>query len=120
MDTESVLPQWSRRSMMRTLLTATAGAGAAILGGCVVAPAPMMEEPGYAPVAPPPPRAEVIPVAPFAGAVWIHGSWGWSGGRYHWAPGHYERPRPGYRYEPRHWVKNGRGQWQERGGRWVR
>jgi hypothetical protein len=102
---------------------------ALLLSACVVAP--YRPGPGpygydsYGPdvavttVAPPPPYAEVIPVAPFLGAVWISGYWGWSGGRHHWVGGHYERPRPGYRWMPHRWEPRG-GQWHLRGGGWVR
>jgi hypothetical protein len=98
-----------------------------MLSACVVAPyqpAPY----GYggygadvavSPVAPPPPYAEVIPVAPFVGAVWLSGYWGWNGGRHHWVPGHYERPRAGYRWMPPRWEQRG-PQWHLRGGSWVR
>jgi hypothetical protein len=37
--------------------------------------------------APPPPRAEVMQVAPGPGYVWISGHWAWRHGWY-WAPGH--------------------------------
>jgi hypothetical protein len=72
----------------------------------------------YAPTAPPAPVVEVQPALPFIGAIWINGFWNWSGGRYSWVPGRYERGRPGYRYEPRRWMKSSRG-WQMRGG-WRR
>ncbi|WP_423455142.1 hypothetical protein [Ottowia sp. VDI28] len=56
-------------------------AGAA-LTGCVVAPAPGPVYGGpaypsdnvYAPVAPPAPYTEVIPVVPFPGAIWVGGT----------------------------------------------
>ena len=70
-------------------------------------------------VAPPAPYAEVVPVVPYAGAVWVGGYWGWSSGRHRWVPGYYERPRPGYRYEPHRWESRG-GRWHLRGGGWVR
>jgi hypothetical protein len=55
---------------------------------------------------------------PFAGAVWIGPEWRWRGGRYHYVPGYWSRPRRhhsmwvpghwkygrhGYRWMPGHW-----------------
>ena len=74
---------------------------AALLAGCVVYPASSYDyayggEDVYAPMAPPPLQAEVIPVAPSPAYVWIGGSWGWSGGRSAWRPGRWAMPpRPG-------------------------
>jgi hypothetical protein len=70
-------------------------------------------------VAPPAPYVEVVPVLPFLGALWIAGFWGWHGGRHHWVPGRYERPRPGYSWNAHGWVQQG-GRWHSRGGGWVR
>lgn len=100
------------------------------LSGCVVAPyaqRPLVytqPAPGETEiivgVAPPAPYVEVVPVAPFQGAVWISGYWGWSQGRHQWIPGRYDRARPGYRWEPHHWVAGPHGNWHLRGGAWVR
>lgn len=89
-----------------------------VLGGCVVAPAPYRA--GYGPsYGPPPPRAEVIGVAPISGQIWISGFWDWADNRYEWQPGHWEAPRPGYRWEPHRWDRDG-DRWQQHGGRWER
>ncbi|HEY4068607.1 MAG TPA: hypothetical protein VGM74_17015 [Burkholderiaceae bacterium] len=77
------------------------------------------EAPLVVDVAPPPPMVEVVPALPFAGALWIGGYWGWSGGRHQWIGGHYERPRPGYAWRPHAWVNVG-GRWHSQGGGWVR
>jgi hypothetical protein len=47
---------------------------------------------------PPPPadRIEVIGVAPYHGAHWVKGHWGWRHGRWEWIPGHWSRR--GYYY----------------------
>ena len=58
----------------------------------------------YVSVPPPPARVEVFGVAPGPGFVWVDGYWNWSGSRYVWAPGRWQRP-------PR-----GRGRWEQ--GRW--
>ena len=98
---------------------------AALLAGCVVYPASSYDyayggEDVYAPMAPPPLQAEVIPVAPSPAYVWIGGSWGWSGGRYAWRPGRWAMPpRPGYTWHQRPWTQGPRG-WHGGGGRWGR
>jgi len=121
--------------MNKLLRFAVGISGAAALSACVVAPAPyptqvyspapqpIYSQPTYAPapvivdVAPPLPYQEVVPVAPFVGAVWIAGYWGWQGGKHYWVPGRWEHPRPGYRYVPHQWVSEG-GHWHLRGGEW--
>jgi hypothetical protein len=119
--------------LIRISLAASAAAGALLLSGCVVAPAPYYadgsaaygtgygyaDQAVYAPGAPPAPVYEVQPAIPFAGAIWINGFWNWSGGRYAWTPGRYERPRAGYNYEPRRWAPSSRGGYQLQGG-WRR
>jgi WXXGXW repeat (2 copies) len=80
---------------------------------------PYEQAPIVVDVAPPAPYVEVIPVLPFLGALWIAGYWGWHGGRHHWVPGRYERPRPGYGWNAHGWVNQG-GRWHLHGGGWVR
>jgi hypothetical protein len=113
-------------------LVLAAGA-CALLGGCVVAPAPYygysspdnysaFTDDGvvYAPVAPPPLYAETVPlVAPSPVSVWIGGYWGWGGSSYVWRPGRWAvPPRAGYVWQPRRWSPGPRGGWQSSGGRW--
>jgi hypothetical protein len=104
---------------------------AATLAACVVAPVPPYGTPAapyayasdgeiVATVAPPAPYVETVPAAPFVGAVWVGGYWGYHGGRHEWVPGRYEAPRPGYRYEPHHWVQQSAGHWRLEGGAWRR
>lgn len=88
------------------------------LSGCVVAPAQspyVRVEPVL--VAPPPPRVEVVSVAPYPGYIWIGGYWTWQGRGHQWMPGHWEAPRAGYRWEPHRWEQQGR-EWREHPGRW--
>lgn len=72
----------------------------------------------YAPVPPPPLRAEVYGYAPGPGFVWVQGYWRWGGGRYVWAPGYWAHPprRHGY-WVPGRWERNHRGYYW-RDGRW--
>lgn len=136
------MPRWRRESLARAGAAGALLAGS-LLSGCAVVPAsdgtpwpepgytspsapydPWIEPamypvaPVYVPVAPPPPPREVVPVMPFAGAIWIGGSWAWQNqwiwapGRWtrppsahhRWTPPHYERQGPGTRYVPGYWA----------------
>ena len=120
----SLTSQLSNRRLLPALLL---GGAAVLLTGCVVAPAypaystygnEVMVGDVYAPMAPPPLRNEVIPVAPAPGYVWIGGSWGWGGGRYNWNPGRWSMPpRPGYGWHEGGW-NHGPGGWRGHGGHW--
>jgi len=59
------------------------------------------------------------PVAPYAGAVWIDGDWGYSGGRYVYNRGYWSRPRAGRTYVRGTWTHTNRGYTWHRGG-WRR
>ncbi len=64
----------------------------------------------YPPV--PPPRYEVVPVAPGPRVIWEPGHWVWGGRGYAWIGGRYVGRRPYYaNYHPGHWAN--------RYGRWV-
>lgn len=78
---------------------------AAVLGStmsaCVVVPRPYSDYPSsgvYADAPPPAPRYDVVPVAPFIGAIWIAGYWNWYGGRRVWVPGRWAHPHHHYGY----------------------
>lgn len=113
-----------QRIAVRVLLAAAVVA----LAGCVVAP--YQPYPGYGyeagavAVEPPPPRYEVVGVAPYPGWFWISGYWTWSSNRHVWVGGRWEAPRPGYRWTPHRWepISGGRGGrgWREVPGRWDR
>jgi len=114
--------------MHRHATFAASAVAALLLSACVVAPYPartaVYEEGPSGPVAvaevaPPPAYVEPMPVAPFAGAIWIGGYWNWVGGRHVWVPGRWDHPRPGYRWEPHRWENRG-GRWELHGGRWRR
>jgi len=122
--------------MSRLKLLTAAAAATLLLSACVVAPYPRyaqqppvaygpVGEPMQAPIAvaevpPPAPYAEVIPVIPFAGAVWIGGYWGWQGNRHVWIGGNWAAPRPGYVWNPHRWVPVAGGRWHLMGGGWAR
>lgn len=109
------------------LALATALAASALLSACYVVPARPYRggyayDDGYAygppvTVAPPAAQVEVVGVAPYPGAIWIGGYWNWVGGRHVWINGRWDSPRPGYRYEPHMWHRDGQG-WREAPGRW--
>src|ERR1700689_5601547 len=72
----------------------------ALLGGCIVAPAPGYYGGGaVVTVAPPAPQVEVVGVAPTPGYVWFGGYWNWVGGPHVWVGGHWGPGRPGDRSE---------------------
>lgn len=107
-----------RLLMRRAALGGALSVAALALAGCVLAP--VGPYPGeVVGEAPPPPRVEIVGVAPYPGWLWIGGYWGWGGARYVWTPGRWEAPRPGYRWQPHQWQPDGRG-WRERPGRWER
>jgi len=119
--------------MIKPKTVAAAALCALALSACVVAPYPRQTgyyaQGGYYPeaggpvvvtdVAPPPPYAEVVPAIPFAGAVWVGGYWGWSGGRHTWVGGHWDHGRPGYVWNPHRWENRG-GRWYLHNGGWGR
>lgn len=122
MQGDAIVTRANRRSVF--WLTAVV-LGATALSGCVVAPMGPAYTSGYydegtvvADIAPPAPYVETIPVAPFAGAIWIGGFWDWSGGRHVWRPGHYERPRPGFNYRQPGWAHGPDGRWMLHRGGW--
>lgn len=93
----SVLKSWRRAGAVA--LVACTGL---LVTGCVVAP---VDGYGYTAYGdPPPPRYEVVPVAPAASYVWMPGVWVWGTGRYDWRPGYWappHGPRAGMRPAPR-------------------
>lgn len=82
--------------------------------------APLVAHAGgvYVRIAPPPPRAEVVPHAR-RGYVWAPGYWRWNGHRHVWVGGYWVRARPGWHWVPAHWVASGH-RWHYVAGHWVR
>ncbi len=70
-----------------------------------------------APVAPPPPRVEVVPRRLVRGYVGIRAA-GVGIGRYVWVPGHWQAVRVGYHWVPGHWVQRGPN-WRWVEGHWA-
>jgi hypothetical protein len=88
---------------------------ALLLIGCAHPPPPGRV---YTMRRPPAVRAEVIPVAPAAGYVWINGFWRWERGDYVWVPGRWARPASGHRtFVAGHWRHDRRG-WYYVEGYW--
>lgn len=107
--------RWPRLALMAAVLSPLG------LTACVVAPSAPPPYARYEPVlvAPPPPRVDVIGVAPYPGYVWIGGFWTWRGGRHDWVPGRWDAPRHGHRWAPHRWEQRN-GHWREHPGRWER
>ena len=69
-------------------------------------------------VGPPPPRVEVVGVAPGPGFVWVRGFWRWEGDDYRWTPGHWTMaPHPRAVWVPGRWRHHPRG-WYWVDGYW--
>ncbi|MBM3391618.1 MAG: hypothetical protein FJY34_06540 [Betaproteobacteria bacterium] len=109
--------RWPRLALMAAALFPLT------LTACVVAPSAPTPHAYYdrVIVAPPPPRVEVVRVAPYPGYIWIGGYWSWHGHshQHHWVPGRWEAPRHGHRWVPHRWEQH-KGHWREHPGRWER
>lgn len=83
-------------------LTATSGAGTAVVvnGQVMIYPS-----------APPPAVRVENPGPARGGYVWMRGNWQWSNNQYEWVPGHWERERAGYQ-----WYD---GEWRQQNNQWV-
>jgi hypothetical protein len=106
------------RGTLGAALAAWALAGGMTLSGCVVTARPAYVGETVM-VAPPPPRVEVMGVAPAPGYVWFGGYWGWEGGRHVWVAGHWAAGRPGYYWVPHRWVPARGGGWRLAAGHWA-
>jgi hypothetical protein len=57
---------------------------------------------------PPPPLREGPPGPPNSPSIWVSGYWHWTGMRYTWIPGHWERAPGGARWHPpRYFYRDG-------------
>lgn len=113
-------PNLLKRSALLGIAALTLG-----LSGCAVYPAGYSY--GYTsetivsgPVvryAPPPPREEIIGIAPYVGAVWLPGHWVWRD-RWVWHRGYWGRPpHRGARWAPGGWDRDDDG-WRWHRGDW--
>jgi len=100
--------------MKRNALFATLLAAGTMLGSATAFAVPAV----VVDVAPPAPRAEVVP-APRAGRVWVEGHYQWRGGEYAWVPGHWMGARNGMHWEQARWEQRD-GQWVFMEGHWAR
>lgn len=112
-----------KSSAIKKLLVAT-GLGLTLaatlpMSGCVVVPDHRYYAGEVVTVAPPPPRREIIGVAPGAGYIWAGGYWGWTGGRHEWVAGHWEAPHRGAHWVPQRWHHERDG-WHMEQGHWDR
>jgi hypothetical protein len=99
------------------LLILAAGGIAALVAGCVrhevvyvpAQPGAPAAPPAAVEQAPPPPQAEVVPVAPGPDYVWMPGYWSIGvGGAYVWIGGRYALPpRPHAVWVGGHWGRRG-------------
>lgn len=109
---------------LRSKSTLTGLALALGLGACAVetpvvgvaGPSVMVE----APVQPPPPQVEVIPVAPGPDFFWVYGHWRWTGTEHRWEGGHWERHHPNEHWVPYRWDRDEHGRWHGHEGFWRR
>jgi len=95
------------------VVAVAAGLGAGACKARVPTP-PICSHEGDTPVRVPypPPAAEVelVGPAPDDGAIWIDGSWQWTGQGYAWTAGGWQPPAPGAAYAPPSWVRRDDGE----------
>lgn len=85
-------------------------AAAVCLSGCVVTARAPGSAVVYVDRPPPAPVAEVVPVSPGVGYVWVGGYWHWNGREHVWTRGHWARPTPGHsQWVPGHWSRGSHG-----------
>lgn len=93
-------------------MAATVAVVGVTMSACVVVPRPYASYPsdpsypsagGYGDAPQPPaPRYEVVPLAPFLGAIWIAGFWNWHAGRHIWVPGRWSHPHHRHHHHGRY------------------
>ena len=107
--------------MLRTVFLRPMGWAVLVLALTVTGCVPLDANPDavYVEAPPPPPRVEVIPIAPGPILSWVPGRWAWRPQvrRYTWVPGHYVAVRHPHqrRWVPGHWVRTPRGNRYVRG-----
>src|SRR5262249_59100318 len=115
---------WSHRSLdlpssgmntIKRLIASAALAGLVATAGC--AGTYGYSEGYYATTPPPAAYVDVRGSAPYAGAVWIDGYWGYRSDHYIWNRGYWTHERPGYTWEAHRWYRSGNG-WRLSRGHW--
>lgn len=68
----------------------------------------------------PPPAAHIqlIPPRPDEAAVWLDGSWSWTGTAYLWTDGKWTEPTPGWRFAPAKTIRVPEGHLVHCAARW--
>jgi len=92
------------------------------LSACVVTPPSVRFTPPaiemVAPVAPPPPRVEVISAPPSHEYFWVYGHWRWDGHSHQWQDGHWEKHHDHEHWVGAKWSQGDHGVWQFQEGHW--
>jgi hypothetical protein len=112
-------PRWENRGGRWAFIEGRWNAGAPPAPSVVYEPPPPPPTEVVVPEPPPPPRVELRPPPPAPHAVWIAGSWQWSGREHVWVGGRWSAPRPGYAWEPARWEHTQTG-WRSVQGHWRR
>jgi hypothetical protein len=108
---------------MKKLIHTLCAVGAVLaLSACVVTPPSVRFTPPavvmMAPIAPPPPRVEVIAAPPGHEYFWVYGHWRWDGREHQWQDGHWEKHHEHEHWVNSRWSQGERGQWQLQEGHW--
>lgn len=107
------IPCWTRRTH-QVLVAATL----LLTAACAAYVEPATETTVWVRVGPPPPRYEVVTMAPGPDYIWIVGYYEWNSVEYVWIPGRWERrPSPGARWVRDRWHHEDRG-WRRVPGHW--
>jgi hypothetical protein len=70
------------------------------------------------PYPPPPAKPEVVPPQPSEDAVWVDGTWRWTGRNYAWESGRWLVPQPGDYHAPAMTVRRRNGELMYFAGTW--
>ena len=68
------------------------------------------DTPVRVPYPPPPAQVEMVGPAPDDEAIWVDGSWQWTGQSYAWSAGGWEHPPPDAAYAPPACVRRANGE----------
>lgn len=111
----------SRQHLPRLRLAALAVfAAALLLQGCAAPPqSSSIDRVTLTDIpAPPAPRGESPPPAPYADSYWIPGYWRWDSDKFVWVDGRWEQSRPNMVYQNAYWTHDN-GSWIYQAGHWT-